>query len=205
MNRRLFIAGSCVGLPLLGRAGEAPVREIKIVPREGWKAKPPQSAYIPQKQLHITLHHTAIKFSEKQDPTAQLRSIQAFHMGKDLKWPDIAYHYLIDWKGVIYKGRPDDARGDTMTDYDLQDHVLACMLGNFEEQQPTAGHLEAMTDVVAFLVQKYNVPDANIRTHRDLANTACPGKHFYEIWKKGGLRAEAQRRAGAYRYKVVGG
>lgn len=179
-------------------------RTIKIIPREGWGARPVTKAYIPQIPKLITIHHTAGPYREGDDPKKQLYSIQTEHMlGQDTRWPDIAYHYLIDHHGNIYQGRPDTARGDTRTGYNLQDHVLVCLMGNFEEQRPTPEHFSALTDLLAYLMQKYNLPLEKVHTHGELAKTLCPGKYLIEEWKKGKIPAEAKARAEKYSYRVA--
>ena len=101
------------------KKSQKPERTIKIISRSAWGAKPPQGKLIPQTPKMIVIHHSATEFKPADNPAAQVKSDQAYHMGKENRWPDIAYHYLIDHNGNIYKGRDDNAQGDSRTKYDL--------------------------------------------------------------------------------------
>lgn len=52
----------------------------------------------------LTVHHTAGSNSSTQDYSATMRAIYSYHIESN-GWSDIAYHYLIDGKGVLYEGR----------------------------------------------------------------------------------------------------
>lgn len=179
-------AVSDAGEPEAGDKRET--KTVKIVSQAEWGGKKPGDGFVGHKIDKITIHHTATIHREKDDAKVQLRSIQAFHTGKELGWPDIAYHYIIDARGSVYKGRPDRYRGDTMTSYDTTGHVLVCLLGNFEKQEPNGEQLGALADIVALLMQKHDVPLKEVYIHKDLAETKCPGKNLVAHWKTGELR-----------------
>jgi hypothetical protein len=207
LSGAILVSSFILGLILLSGpiAGQPakPVKELKIISREEWKAKPPAGKMTPQTPVKIGIHHTASVHTEKDSAPAQLRSIQASHMGKGTNWPDIAYHYFIDAKGQIYKGRADEFKGDTRTEYNPQGFVLVCVLGNFEEQKPNQAQLDALTDMVAYLMQKYQVPIDQVYIHKELAKTLCPGKNLIEYWTNGYIKKEAQAKAAQARYQAA--
>ncbi len=78
--------------------------------------------------------------------------------------------------GKIYEGRPLNYRGDTMTTYDPTGHALIVLLGNFEEQELKQEQIASLKTVTEFLAKQESVPAEKIKTHKDYAETLCPGK-----------------------------
>jgi N-acetyl-anhydromuramyl-L-alanine amidase AmpD len=78
--------------------------------------------------------------------------------------------------------------GDTNTEYDPTGHILVTLEGNFEEEEPTREQMQATRNLVGWLAKKFKVPSEKIKTHKDYAQTACPGKNLQ-------LRAEEIRKS----------
>jgi len=177
-----------------GVAGEQPtdpeappsraVDALAIVPRAEWGSK----ETIPERMrkhgvpfAHVTLHHTASHTTAGMDEPAILRSIQRYHQSGDRGWGDLAYHYLIGPSGMIYEGRDLRYAADTTTNYDPAGHVTVCLLGSFEEQQPTESALDSTVLLVAALLHDYRLTPEALTTHRRVAATLCPGANF-DAW-----------------------
>jgi hypothetical protein len=93
-----------------------------VVPRAAWGAdesfrfsngaeESPQVFFSAQK---LIVHHTATG-DGGSDPAAAIRAIYAYH-ANDQGLGDIAYHFLIDRNGVVYKGRYSGPVGTTTAD-----------------------------------------------------------------------------------------
>lgn len=55
-----------------------------------------------------------------------------------------------------------------------------CLIGDFEQDEPTARQIAATKALVAYLSGRYRIAEPRIETHSHLASTptVCPGKHF---------------------------
>ena len=55
-----------------------------------------------------------------------------------------------------------------------------CLVGDFDEggRRPTPAQMEELVRLVRWLKARYNIPDANVRGHRDCTATECPGRFF---------------------------
>jgi hypothetical protein len=59
-----------------------------------------------------------------------------------------------------------------------QGSIGICLVGDFESRAPTEAQMQALTDLVRCLLGLCRLTPNDIRTHRDLADTLCPGRHF---------------------------
>ena len=133
----------------------------------------------------ITLHHGGVAFLRDKDPRQYLRNLQSWSRGTRM-WADIPYHYLIDLDGNVYAGRDIHYAGDTNTEYDPSGHALIVVLGNFEEVEPNAAQLEAVTATMTMLATRFNIAPDKIAGHKDFsAQTVCPGKALYPYLQNG--------------------
>lgn len=118
----------------------------------------------------IVIHHTA----SKTDLTVQ--EIHQLHLNQGENWKGIGYHYYINKKGIIYRGRPEKYSGSHALDYNSVS-IGICLSGNFEEEDPNINQITSLIELLHYLRIKY--PNAEILGHRDLNATACPGKNLY--------------------------
>lgn len=137
---------------------------------------------------YITIHHGGEIFEDDKDTYTYLKNLQSWSRS-DRKWMDVPYHYIIDRKGRIFEGRPLEYRGDTNTTYDPTGHALIVVLGNFEEQEVRTEQIASLKIVTEFLANQESVPSKKIKTHKDYAETLCPGKKLTEYlgtkdWKR---------------------
>lgn len=159
---------------------------LVIVSREQWGALPPKNEMkklIPNK---ITIHHDGVNVASSVDPLKKMKALQAFSQRKERlsngkmkkAWSDIPYHFLVFPNGEIYEGRSIDYIGDTNTNYNPQGHILIDVVGNFEVQKPTNKQLNSLSQLLEYLMGKYNIYKDSIGLHKDYAKTSCPGKNL---------------------------
>lgn len=194
VSRRRFIGTGAAGAlaPLLNAAAWADKGADDVICRAAWGAKPPSGKFKHHKIERVTIHHSGVVLAQNRDAPAALRGAQAYHQGSG--FPDIAYHFMIDRHGHIYKGRPRWARGDTFTEYPTKGHLLLMCEGNFEEQDISSQQLASLCDVAAWATRLFDIPIGQIKGHRDYAATACPGEDLYRRLENGSIKKRVRRR-----------
>lgn len=124
----------------------------------------------------IVIHHSA-STAPSLDYRGYIESIDSYHRNKH-KWPRIAYHYVIDPAGTVYKCNPIltktyHAKGANT------DGVGIMLIGNFDEYEPSDASLRSARALVQEI--RANMPAVeSVIGHRDVkgSSTACPGKHL---------------------------
>ncbi len=191
------VAASTVAL-LLALTGCATVKPTppapQIVSVAAWGGTP-SSAPVPTHHIHkITIHHQGEIWKDGTDVENYLRRLQQWSR-LTKRWADIPYHYVIAPDGRIYSARPLEQAGDTNTEYDPRGHALVMLVGNFEEQQPTAAQLTAAVDLTAWLAREHQLGLDSIASHKDYsAQTVCPGKNLYAYLESGWFKAEVAKK-----------
>lgn len=125
----------------------------------------------------IILHHTAHK-------TADIHAVYNYHRsrtytnssGKTSNWAGIGYNYFITLDGIIYEARGLNVGAQT-SGYNNRSIGIAFQ-GDFQQQQMTEVQLNAGAALCSKLLQDYSLTEKDIKRHKDLAATACPGKNF---------------------------
>ena len=54
-----------------------------------------------------------------------------------------------------------------------------CLVGNFDQQQPSAAQLQATAKLVAYLMKTYDIPPSHVIGHGDTKATDCPGRYMH--------------------------
>lgn len=156
--------------------------------RADWGAKPIIEPYMRQTIQRITIHHAGVATNRKRTFVEKLRALQTFSQREDKlangktkpHWPDIPYHWYIDWTGQLAECRDPLVKGDTNTEYDPAGHLLICLEGDFSVEEPTGAQIWALNRAVLWLAAKYHVVPENIQTHMDFSKqTDCPGRNLY--------------------------
>lgn len=184
------------------QAGQGPA-SLPIVSPTDWGAVPPDAAMaeraiakIQGRITGITVHHQGEIWVSGSDVAAYLRRLQQWSR-QSRPWVDLPYHYVIAPEGTIFAGRPIEWAGDSNTDYDTRGQIQVMLLGNFEEQQPTAAQLSSAVGLLAHLMRTYDLPRDAILAHRHhTAQTVCPGAHLmvhFDVLRDEAVRAEARR------------
>ena len=133
----------------------------------------------------ITIHHGGVEVKADKDPFEYMRNLQKFSTDEK-NWIDIPYHYLIDLQGNIYEARPEYYPGDTNTEYDPTNHLLICVIGNYEVQDLSEKQLQVLINLTTKMARKYNVSPDSIASHKDYSEmTVCPGKDIYKYLDNG--------------------
>lgn len=91
-------------------------------------------------------------------------------------WSGIGYHYYIRKDGTIYSGKPQWAIGAHCTNHNSYSLGI-CLEGNFEKEKPSEKQLESLKWLIQYLKKLF--PIKEVKGHRDLNATACPGKYLY--------------------------
>jgi N-acetyl-anhydromuramyl-L-alanine amidase AmpD len=116
---------------------------------------------------YIVIHHTA------GNPDTPPEVIHQWHLQK--KWGGCGYHYLVYRDGAVYK-----ARRNLWVPACVQGHnrasLCVALVGDFSRQPPEPEHLKTAAELCRILRMVY--PDTELRRHRDLFPTSCPGDAF---------------------------
>ena len=163
--------------------------ELSILTRTAWGANPPVAEMKAHKITRITIHHTATLQKPERSLAEKMRALQKFSQNPGTlgngkakpAWPDVPYHLYIDCHGEIAEGRDANFVGDTNTAYDPTGHLLVVLEGNFEEESLTEAQLASLKKLLASKQSFYKVASDQIGSHKDFAETLCPGKHLHEL------------------------
>jgi uncharacterized protein with LGFP repeats len=123
--------------------------------------------------------------------------------GRD--WCDIAYNFLIDKYGQIFKGRDGDSnravRGSHAGNSAVNEQTMGVsLMGNLDKAKPSTAMKNATVRLIGWRMGTTYLPATGsyhlggkvlnrIAGHRNVVSTACPGKYGYAwLSEKGGLR-----------------
>ncbi len=151
------------------------------------------------------IHHTvnANAYSEEQVP-ALLRGIYAYHT-QSRGWSDIGYNFLVDRFGRIWEGRFGGVDRAVVGAHTLgyNEYAFAMSaIGDFDKVQPPQVMLNAYAKLFAWKLSLYGIKAGATRVyvkdrylpaingHRDVGQTACPGRYLYA--NLGEVRSAAQ-------------
>lgn len=175
-----------------------PVKIPVLITREQWGAKPPRvtpggggengpyDAFAnpngwlvydrPLDEIYqmIIIHHSALPLSDGP------LEIQRLHQD-EFGFADIGYQYLIDERGQVVEGRALDVRGAHTLDYNYGS-LGVCLIGNFEEIEPTGPQLHTLGWLLDDLLARYP-RISRLAGHKDCnpGRTLCPGKNLHPL------------------------
>jgi len=115
---------------------------------------------------------------------------------KSLGWNGLGYHFVIN-NGIFRRGygradglvevgyrwreqktgshcRPDD----DYSNYWNKHTIGICLIGDFEKSRPTERQWRSLIKIVRFLQERYNISANQVKVHRDVKATKCPGRYF---------------------------
>ncbi|WP_370615005.1 Ig-like domain repeat protein [Mumia qirimensis] len=144
------------------------------------------------------VHHTAGSNSySKAEVPSVIRAIYAYHV-KALKWRDIGYNVVVDKWGQAWEGRWGGLTRNVVGAHALNNNSTTfgiSVLGNFESAAASSAVVETVSRVIAWKFSLNHVVPAGTRTfttntgkkvvrtkivgHRDVGQTACPGRYLY--------------------------
>ena len=150
----------------------------------------------------IIFHHSAENFDKTNlaDVIEEIQRIQNYQMDESKeKFSDIAYNFIIDPYGRIWRGRSLQYKGGHA--YGYNDDIGVLLLGDFElrlgnlnpntlnDRQKNA--MKALSKWLCYLYDLSKIESgvniAPISTHETVNDTECPGDNAKE-WIKGELR-----------------
>ncbi len=161
---------------------------LKIHTRREWGARPTDLSKVRPmgRAYRITIHHSGFPCP---DPSwsgvrAQIRAIQKNHKHKYTNgegWADVGYHFFVDPAGGIWEGRSLRYQGAHAGNHALnKGNIGICLLGDFQGHTPPPAQMRGLEKLLRYLMKRYKIPASRIYTHRELKNTACPGRRGQE-------------------------
>lgn len=121
----------------------------------------------------VVIHHSSLYDT---DDWQTMHAIQDLHMD-NRGWADIGYHFCIGLSGTVFEGRQMSARG-THTELYNTGSLGVCLLGNFEEIEPTQPQLDSTQALVNWLALRLQL--THLAGHREFNGiTVCPGANLY--------------------------
>jgi hypothetical protein len=89
--------------------------------------------------------------------------------------------------------------GETNTTYDPEGHFLISVIGYSERQPATPAQLDAIADMLAWAISRYDLPLDRIGGHYNYAETGCPGKELRKYLEDGTFRRMVSDRLRSHR------
>ena len=114
----------------------------------------------------IILHHADAK-------NCTIYNIHNWHLANS--WSGCGYHYFVNKRGEVFKGRPDDVIGSHAKGHNSTSLGI-CFEGRYNKEIMPEAQVKAGKELVAYLKKKYDIK--NVKRHKDLMATDCPGSLF---------------------------
>lgn len=144
----------------------------------------------PRAWRYIVIHHSATD-------AGSAKAFDAAHKANG--WDELGYHFVIgngtgSGDGQIEVGprwlkQKYGAHAKTPDERFNNFGIGICLVGNFQNGKPSPKQIEALSRLVAWLMETYDIPASQVLGHRDTKQTACPGK-FTDV---AAIRARATR------------
>ena len=198
----LAAAGGCAGTgrvldrmpqPIrMARSSPAPFRRVTPVQAPSSR---PQPALVPaaatgwrppkgierSKWNYIVVHHSATA-------TGGASAFDRFHREVN-KWDELGYHFVIgngtDTRdGAIEVGsrwvKQKWGAHCKVPGNRFNEHGIGiCLVGNFEQNRPSAAQMDSLSRLVTFLMTECGIPTDQVLAHGSVTgHTACPGRYF---------------------------
>jgi N-acetyl-anhydromuramyl-L-alanine amidase AmpD len=117
----------------------------------------------------IVLHHSA-------SPDVGAAEIHSWHLQKG--WAGIGYHFVIRANGSIERGRPLETIGAHAGPRVNGYSIGICLAGDFMTSRPTELQIRALLELTGWLKNYYAGSTLDVKLHREVTATECPGKLF---------------------------
>lgn len=184
-------SGAALIKPLAPELRGCPCPLPGMVSRQTWGAPRPCASPGYATVTHLIVHHSA-GVNTSNNWAQVVLAIWDFHVNTRA-YCDIAYNYLIDPNGVLYEGRSggNNVIGAHFCNTNTGT-MGVCLLGNFQEVEPTTGMLNKLADLLAWkscnssidpvkssVFARSNTVLNHISGHRDGCATECPGNNVF--------------------------
>jgi hypothetical protein len=152
----------------------------------------------PLSSWRLTVHYTDSKKNLKRPLSEKLCGLFRYSTAVTEKnkrelWGDIPYHFYVAADGHAAETRNIIYKPDSNTDYDRNGHIALVLEGNARDGI-TPAQKKKLFSLLSALQKKYRIPAARIGTHKDFAETNCPGPAIqavvHEFKAHGGDRCE---------------
>ena len=130
---------------------------------------------------YIAVHHTALPTSVGPERIALAHIDEDLTRGKRA-WPSIGYHYYIPEDGELLQTQPLEKRSYHVGRHNYYS-VGVVFAGSFMNGYvPTAFQVKAGARLIAWLLQEFGLPLANVLGHREFSHnyTTCPGSEWLD-------------------------
>jgi LysM repeat protein len=118
----------------------------------------------------ITIHHSAT-------PTGGMTIFDNYHRRR--KMGGLAYHFVIDNGSPLTAGDIEVGwRWTKQVKADRAYDIQVCLVGNFDDQHLSDVQMDSLVKLIYALCDQFHISYKNIRRHRDIKHTECPGNHF---------------------------
>ena len=163
-----------------------------LLSRSAWGARDARSGMLQHTPARIIVSHDTQACCTNVTPATRMRENQSRHMDSQ-GWPDIAYHYSIAPDGTILTGRAVELQGDSAyalvnPTYQVNGAIVLGILGNYDQQHPTAESLRAVTWLMSWLCQRHGIAPDEIAYLRQVApvdpwrgETTSPGRNMPDV------------------------
>lgn len=172
--------------------------EPEILARSAWGADETMRTWPPRvgEVTGVVVHHTAGRNGYTADEVpAIIRGIYSYH-AITRGWGDIGYNFVVDRFGRIWEGRYGGITNPVVGAHAAPVNKTffgLSLLGDYTNEAPPEVALHAIAQLVAWKFAVHGISMEGFATgsagealnrivgHRDVANTACPGKDFYPL------------------------
>lgn len=171
--RRLVTKVAVRGAVVMTLAGAPAEYESKYVDLRGKLPRREGVEYRTRPAASVTTlvwHHTATRGQG-------FSSIAQYHT-ESKGWPEIGYHFGVNYRGVWYH-LLDVTKWSNHTQGHNRNAIAAVLLGNYDVVRPTEEMKLAAAEMQWDLVERYDIK--RVWLHRDTKPTACPGRHAVEF------------------------
>lgn len=123
----------------------------------------------------VVIHHTWRPTATDYRGIETVRSVRRYHM--DVRgWSDNGYHVMVGPDGKVFLCRPLQRAGAHVRGRNAHTIGVA-MIADFDREEPECyGGLRTCHEVVAALLERFDLPISAIRFHREFAPKTCPGR-----------------------------
>jgi N-acetyl-anhydromuramyl-L-alanine amidase AmpD len=119
---------------------------------------------------HLVMHHSGVA------PETTAWDLADVYVN-NFDWPGLGFHYFVTAEGVIqqtnalttvsWHAKAGDAAG-----------VGICLAGNFDDAVPSPTQIRATAHLCAYLLQEFGLGNGALKSHKDYADTDCPGEQW---------------------------
>jgi len=126
------------------------------------------------KWKYIIIHHS----ESKDNKTLDWQQIRKWHIERGFQ--DIGYHFGIEKINDQYEiliGRPILVLGAHTKGMNAK-AIGICCVGNYDIDIPEQAMYIKLKQLLIDLQNIFDIPDCNVKLHRDYSDKTCPGKNF---------------------------